>query len=54
MMVRLGIVLEILDDGPQNFVIRLFAVIENVQFLLQDEQQLLDVPMLFEQNIDNF
>ena len=53
MMVALGVVLEILDDGLQDFVIWRLAVIEDVQFLLQNEKQLFDVSMLFEQNLDN-
>ena len=54
MMVVLGVVLEILDDRPQNLVIRRLAAVENFQFLLQNKEQLFDVAVLFEQNFDNF
>ncbi len=54
MMAALGVVLEILDDCLQNFVIRPLAAIKNLQFLLQHTKQLFDVSVLFEQNLDNF
>ena len=53
MMVALGVVLEIFDDGLQDFVIWRLAVVEDFQFLLQNKKQLFDVSVLFEQNLDN-
>jgi hypothetical protein len=52
-MAALGIVLEILDYGLQNLVIGLLAAVEDFQFMLQNEQQLVDVAMLFEQNLND-
>ena len=54
MMVALGIVLKIIDDGPQNFIVGRLAMVEDVQLLLQNKQQLFDVAVLVEQNLDNF
>ena len=53
MMAALGVVLEILDNCLQNFVIWSLAAIEDFQFLLQNEEQLFNVSMLFEQNLNN-
>jgi len=53
MMAVFGIVLEILDDGLEYFVVRLLAAVEDVQFALQNEQQLVDVAMFFEQDLND-
>jgi hypothetical protein len=53
MMAALGIVLEILDNSLQYLVIRLLAAVEDFQFMLQNKEQLIDVPMLFEQNLND-
>src|SRR5450759_5674962 len=53
MMAALGIVLKILDNSLQYLVIRLLAAIEDFQFMLQNKEQLIDVPMLFEQNLND-
>ena len=53
MMLVLGVVLEILDDSLQNFVVRPIAVIKHVQFAIKNTKQLFDVAMLFEQDFDH-
>jgi len=53
MMAALGVVLEILDDRLQDFIIGSLASIENFQFLLQNKEQFFDVSMLLQQNLNN-
>src|SRR6266498_3935943 len=53
MMARGGIFLEIVNDCLQHLVIRTLPAIEDAEFLLQDEEELLDVAMLFAQNLDD-
>src|SRR5664279_1312127 len=52
-MAACGVVLEILDDRLQNFIVCPLAAIEYLEFVLQNEKQFFDVLMLFEQDIND-
>src|ERR1700687_778940 len=52
-MAAFGVVLEILDDRLQNFIVWSLAAIEYLKLVLQNEKQFFDVLMLFEQNFDD-
>ncbi len=47
MMASGRMILEIIDDEQQNFIIRLIEPVEYAQFSLQNKEYFLDVPMLF-------
>jgi hypothetical protein len=49
----LWIVLEIIDDGLQDFIIGRLAAVENLELMLQHKQQPVDVAMLFKQNLND-
>src|ERR1700694_819793 len=52
-MAAFGVVLEVLDDRLQNFIVRSPAAIEYLKLVLQNEKQFFYVLMLFEQNIND-
>ena len=52
-MARIRIVLEIIDDGEDDLVIRAIAAIEYTQLPFQDMKQLFDIAMFLTQNLDD-
>ena len=52
-MAEFRVVLEILNDGLENLVIGFLAAVEDFQFMLQNEEQFVDVAVLFEQNLND-
>jgi hypothetical protein len=52
-MAAFGIVLELLDDRLQDFVVRPPATIEYLKLVLQNEKQFFDVLMLIQQGIND-
>jgi hypothetical protein len=53
MMAAFGVVLEILDDRLEDFVVRPPAAVEDLKLVLQHEKQLFDVLMFFQEDIND-
>jgi hypothetical protein len=53
MVATFGVILEILDDGLQDFIVRPPTAVEYLELVLQNQKQLFDVLMLFEKDIND-
>src|SRR5262249_35805286 len=54
MMAARRILLEIVDDGPQGVEVGALPPVEDAELPFEDAEQLLDVAMLFAQDVDEF